>query len=367
MKKLLIINSQLGGNKPLAGIFEALSGAYDLEFWAADDFWSGKSFKEVKKLFFPKSLILIFLFWPCLAPVYFFLLLFFRFNPLSARRVIMIGPAAKILFSWPAKMLGLKIFWLELPGERISRLAKKFQDIFSKSPFRIVFTSAGRLALAEKIPAGKIFSLCPGFPAETKIRQGDIFSEMADSAKPAWFLKSFTIGAVVDFSDFSQFEIFLKALKKCSSSIPGIQAVVIGSVSRRRDLNWLLKKMGLERRVWFVGEQEDLAKWLESFDLYMFIASHPNLFDLETVLLAMFCGAPVIAFRHEDLEDFLFDKETGFLENEQNADRLADRFIEIWRDKPSLDKAAKAGERLVAGLSGREKQKEELIKILGDG
>ena len=51
--------------------------------------------------------------------------------------------------------------------------------------------------------------------------------------------------------------------------IPNIQLIIIGEGEERKNLSWLAKKMEIDNLVWLVGEQEQLKKWLDSFDVFL--------------------------------------------------------------------------------------------------
>jgi glycosyltransferase involved in cell wall biosynthesis len=152
-------------------------------------------------------------------------------------------------------------------------------------------------------------------------------------------------------------------VKNCSNVIPNIQLVVIGASAERRNLNWLSKKLGIEKKVWFVGEQEDLIKWFDSFDLYFSLSNNPNLFDLETALLAMSRGVPVVVFHHGAFQDFISDGESGFIVEPGKVEALTGKLIDIEPDKHLLKKVGLMGQSLVLERLNRKAQVEKLKSL----
>lgn len=369
MTKILIANSLRSGNKPLSALIKALIGRFDLAVWAADSFFVDR-FPGAKKSYFgPPAAgagsVLFILFCVFSWPVYFFLILWQRIRKQIAA-VVCLGKNEKILLTLPARLCGAKVLWLEGVEERYHKFSPTtwLLIVFSRLAQVVVFTSSSAQNLSiSGFKAKNIVNLSLGVDLDYA-HQDNLFSELAVSDKPYRFFKNFSIGTVVDFGDRGQFENLLKAIKSCSNIIPNIQLVVIGASRERRNLNWLSKKLGIEKLVWFVGEQDDLVKWFDSFDLYFSLASNPNLFDLETALLAMSRGVPAVVFRHPAFADFISEGETGFIAEAGDVEALTRKLIDIEPDKKLLKRVGANSQNLVFQNFGRRQQAELLVKLI---
>jgi glycosyltransferase involved in cell wall biosynthesis len=261
--------------------------------------------------------------------------------------------------------MGLKVVWLELPEERCADFSTTtyLAAVFSKLASVVVFNSE---SLADRQRFGfcksRLFSLPPA-PDDGYARQDDIFSELAVSDKPRVFFKKFSIGAVMDFSGRTSFELLLKAIKNCSNVIPNIQLVVIGPSAERRNLNWLAKKLGIEKNVWFVGEQADLVKWFNDLDLFFSLASRPSLYDLENALLAMSRGVPAAVFYQKAFQDFIVDGQTGLVVESMTVDDLARKLIDVEADKKLLAWIGANGQILTKERFNRKNQATMLARL----
>ena len=367
--KILVANSFKNKNKPIRSLLKACEPAFDFLIRASDDFFV-KSFTNGKRAYFGPATDswtepLFFLFAIISWPFFFFWLFFLKINA-KIGTLICVNTNEKLLLTLWARLLGLKVIWLELPE-------KKYKSIFPSTWFLCLFSRLAKMAfftslsMEERIKSGfckKNQNYLSSGPDLEYALQENLFSELAVSDKPYRFFKNFAIGTVVDFSDRGHFETLLRAIKNCSNIIPNIQLVIIGASAERRNLNWLSKKLGIEKKVWFVGEQENLIKWFDSFDLYFSLSANPNLFDLETMLLAMSRGVPAAVFKHGSFRDFISDGDSGFVAEAGNAESLASKLIDIEPNKNLLKKVGSTGQASVLQIFNRRHQAEELIKMI---
>jgi glycosyltransferase involved in cell wall biosynthesis len=352
MKKILIIDSAKNTNLPLAGIFSDLRN---------DDFSFVWLKAAKRRVFLGPELVN---FW---ALAFFVILLpalwaGYLFYLASCRRreeiseIICVGDREKIVFTPLARFLKIKTVWFELPGE-IDRRPLRLRRLFSGPAGLIVFTPADaeRLVGAGFEP-GQISDVSLGMNWQAAEQQDDIFSNLAKADKPYSFYKNFTIGAVAEKGDRRRLEILLQAVKNCANLIPNVRLVVIGQDTSSGNLNWLVKKLGLERRVWLVGEQKKLLQWFDDLDLYLILAENPKLADLERALLATSRGVPLLGFPAQSSPAFIIDSQTGFISEAGNAEALAQKIIMIEADEPGRKKIGENGRQLVYQNFDRQKQ-----------
>ncbi len=366
--KVLVFNSFASKNKPLVRLLNPLLSIAELVVFSSDRLFI-TAFPTSSSFFFgPRSGgwndLIFFLFAIISWPVYWLWLVLKAFKHRPGA-ILLCGVNEKILLTLPAKIMRLKVIWLEFPDRKYSRWSPStwFLVVFSRMASVAGFTSSSlNDLLAAKFKKDNLVFLPPAGEWDYA-RQDDLFSELAVSEKPRFFFKSFSIGTVVDFSDRGYFESLLKAVKNCSNIIPNIRLVVIGSGAERRGLNWLSKKLGIENKVWFVGEQEDLVKWFDSFDLFFSLTAKPNLFDLEMVLLSMSRGIPAAVFKHPSYDDFIVDKDTGLVMETFSAGELSKRLIDIEADKNLLKSVGVGGKALIESRFNRGNQTKILASL----
>jgi len=363
MFNILVINSLNNKNKPLVNLFKSLEQSAKIFFWSDDQYFLNKlGPSAIKKNFGPDSPILFYVAWPVLLIYYFFQLFSLKLNS-NISAIICVSEKEKNIFTPLASFLKIKVIWLEvLTGKKITK--NWLLKFFSKQAKIVVFTSAQISEFESKgFNKENLINIFPGVDLDSAIKQENIFSPLAMAEKPYRLVKNFAIGSLVNPEDNSQLEVLLRAVQNCCNVIPNIQLIVIGRMADRHNSNWLVKKMGLEGRVWFVGEQEEVAKWFDGLDLYVSASIQPNLYDLETMILAMSRAVPVISFSNFLVADFLIADETGFLSIE-TADDLSGKIIAIEPDKRLLKKVGENGQELIKNYFSREKQVERLVKIV---
>lgn len=254
----------------------------------------------------------------------------------------------KIIITPLARLLGLKVFWLDGP-ELDYKKFNKFLLVLYKLNYRlakiIVFNNYSKLKLKNiGCNEGQISLISPG--AKFISYQENIFNKLASAGRVNFHRKYFTVGAITALNQKQKIETIFQAIKISLPVIPNIQLIIIGEGEERRNLAWLAKKMEIDNLIWLVGEQEQLKKWLDSFDIFLALGKNLSLDDYGNILEAMAAGLPVLAPRNIGLEDLIIENNTGSLIESDNSEMLARQIIKLHQDKRL---------RLYLGKNGRER------------
>lgn len=276
-----------------------------------------------------------------------FLLISYRFKR-RVDSVVCVNFSEKITITPLARLLGLKVIWLEGP-ELDYRRFNKFLLALYKLNCRlakiIVFNSYSKLKLTNiGLSENRISLVTPG--AKLFSYQENIFNKLANAGRANFHRKYFTVGAITALNQKQKIEAIFQAVKICLPVIPNIQLIIIGEGEERRNLTWLAKKMEIDNLIWLVGEQEQLKKWLDSFDVFLALGENLTLDDYGNILEAMAAGLPVLAPRNIGLEDLIMENNTGSLIEADNSEMLARQIIKLHQDKRL---------RLFLGKNGRER------------
>jgi glycosyltransferase involved in cell wall biosynthesis len=371
MKKILIINSAKKIDRSFFDLFDELSKEERFSAWVADRdclpaFRAGGMVKN--KFFGPETdnffgTLGFFIILPVLWLRYFF--------PLSAlqRRaglvwIICAADREKFIFSPLARLLGIGVIWLELPGENQKQF-RKIRRLFSRPAELVVFTPQDAEDLAAQgFKREQIHNISLGVNLQAVERQDNLFSSLAKADKPYSFYKNFTVGALCDSDDRRRLEILLQAAKACVNQIPNFRLVIIGQGPESAHWNWLVKKLGLERRVWLVGEQKNLSQWFDDLDLYVVLTEKPDLADLERVLMAASRGLPLLSFPTRNLTDIIIVGQNGLVAEAEGAEALAQKIIAIEADERGRKILGENGRALVYRDFDRQRQLERLKNII---
>lgn len=286
----------------------------------------------------------------------------------SIKSVVCLGLPAKILVTPMARLLGLKVIWLELPNFNYEALSKNnlkmFRSLATKA--RVVcFSLATKLALlAIGVAEEKITLIWPGVEATEFQQQSDLFQNLAKQNLSSPLKKFFTIGTVIDFREPQRTEILIRSIKEALLIVPNLRLIIIGEGSAREQALWLSKQLDVERSVWLVGSQNDLKKWYANFDLFVVASSTPGLDDWLVALGAMVNGVPVIAPQGLSLEDCFLGGKAGILLSLEDHEELAATIINLEQDNVLRKNLSINARRVAKDFFALSRAKDEFKAIL---
>lgn len=122
--------------------------------------------------------------------------------------------------------------------------------------------------------------------------------------------------------------------------------VMIGDGPDRAPLEQRVADEGISSDVMFVGERQDLVRWLSAADVFLLPSSQES-FGL-AAMEAMACEVPVVASRVGGLPEVVEDGVTGYLCAADDVDAMARRAIELL-----VDPSARSAMGLAAAESVR--------------
>lgn len=308
---------------------------------------------------------------PALHPILFCIslpLLWLIFGVAHTLRIMQKRPAQIILCNWPEKIVlspfshffGVKLFWLEDPTRaevpKILYISALYRH-YAKHATVLVFGSKTQETWAETCKAKSIQSLFPS-PYKPVSRQDDLFKTLAETGDRSRFV----VGSVLYGLPKDQAERLLSALAIAQSVCPLIELVILGSGKNRQQLQWLSKRMGLERRVWLAGPSEDFQRWVGHLDTYVIAASEPTLDDVAWALHAMLAGLPVLAPQKNWLSDVITTK-TGALIDVTDPETIARQLISLQQNEV-MRRALGAEAAKTAEQFSFEKLRNSVVKLL---
>ncbi len=249
--------------------------------------------------------------------------------------VVCFGWRERIIFSPLAKILKINNVWIDHPRlnykEKSSFFIKYLKSCSGKAKI-LVFTKFDKKRLIKLGFKEENIVLVPiGINLQEQEYQDNLFSSMAKAEKNHAGYNKFTLGTVVDLNYSGQLESFLKVVKICVNVIPELQVIIVGEGKEKKNLTWLVKKMDLEKVVWFVGNQNIYYKWLDDFNVYIALNQNPSFFYLRVLLRAMSYKLPVVALKKKGFEDVVKDDYSGFLVNKGNKEDMARKIIELYQ------------------------------------
>jgi len=251
-------------------------------------------------------------------------------------RVWFLKPQTIVLANWPEKLLysllpfSPRQVWLEYPEqspEYFSPLLKKLYAWAGRKATVIVFGNKSAEKIKEIIGHDNVYSL-PAVAMHTSAEQESIFKTLATQAERGRFV----VGSVLYGLPRLQAERLLSAVSIAQSICPIIELVILGEGKNRAQIQWLIRRMKLERKVWLVGPASDFARWVNQFDVYVIANDKPSLQDVSWAISAMGTALPVLAPQLDWLSDIVTPK-TGALIDITDAETIARQLIKLQQDE----------------------------------
>ncbi|MBU1074508.1 glycosyltransferase family 4 protein [Patescibacteria group bacterium] len=286
--------------------------------------WHSKKMWAPKEPVSKKSLLL----FPFFAPFFFcrlaFLLLSFRFRN-KVKIVFCLSLTEKILITVPARMLGMKVVWME----HVS--ANRWLTL---NPLRVFYTMYAMLAMIVVVSE----SIKSELIGKLHIQPKNIVTIYSGTDLPEVTLKDikarvnkgeFIIGTIARLEREKGIEYLIRAIDIVKDIIPKIKLIVVGDGSERRNLNWLVNSLQMTERVQFVGFQDHINQWIRNFDVFVLPSAIRESFGM-VLIDAMANLRPVVASKIGGIAEIVDHKETGILVEPKNSEEIANAIIYLY-------------------------------------
>lgn len=130
---------------------------------------------------------------------------------------------------------------------------------------------------------------------------------------------------------------FIKAMAKVVRSYPFVKIWIIGDApenkqSYKRELEVLVRSLGLRGNVEFLGNRQDVPELLSKTDIMVMSTVTPEAFG-RVILEAQAIGVPVVATSVGGIVDIIEDEKTGLLVMPRDVDQMAKQVMRLINDK----------------------------------
>ena len=131
-------------------------------------------------------------------------------------------------------------------------------------------------------------------------------------------------------------EMFLRVANIVRIQIPGAKFIVVGDGPEREKLQNLAARWGVVDDVRFLGSRDDVPAVLMAADVVL-LTSH-NEASPVSVLEAMACQRPVLSTQVGSVAESVRHGENGYLTPPNDADRMAQRLIRLFRSPAKIQR-----------------------------
>lgn len=136
----------------------------------------------------------------------------------------------------------------------------------------------------------------------------------------------------------------IKAFRYVTKEFPNAKLLVIGGGEYRKDVELLVKKIGIENNVVFTGFIDNVSVPLLVSDIYAHITLQEG-FPI-ALLEAMSLGKPVIASRTGGMPEVIINGENGILVDSK-PEQIANAILDLYNDEETQTKLADNAKKTV--------------------
>jgi len=180
------------------------------------------------------------------------------------------------------------------------------------------------------------------------------------------------VGIVGNLKRWKGQHIFLEAMVSILREYPDVRGLVVGApadVEYVAELQSMLQKHSLDRRILFVGYQQHPIDYMSLMDVVVHASIEPEPFGV-VIAEAMALGKPVIATNHGGPVEIVEDGVTGFLTPASNTEALTDRIRHLLNCPSEARKLGIAGKMRFDrhfSIASRVRQLERLYDEISGG
>ena len=176
-----------------------------------------------------------------------------------------------------------------------------------------------------------------------------------------WRDKDIVIGCLARLETEKGHSILLEALKKTRVRYPYVNLALIGDGSERGRLEQMVRQLGLEHAVQFLGNRTDVPELLASCDIVA-LASLQEGLPL-SLLEAMAAGKPVVATRVGSVPQVVLEGQTGLLVGPGDSGALGKAIEILVGDQANRARLGTHGLDLVKAYYSFERMMAQYIQL----
>ena len=163
------------------------------------------------------------------------------------------------------------------------------------------------------------------------------------------------VGCVARLAAGRGHEALIEGFRLLSAGCGDARLLLVGKGERRDALEGLVKRLGLERRVFFAGYRDaDLPAVLGALDVFVLMGAGSD-DSCRAALEAMAAGRPVLAARVGALPDAVVHGETGLLLDEPSPEAVAASLARLLSAPTEARAMGEAGRRRALALFTSER------------
>lgn len=158
--------------------------------------------------------------------------------------------------------------------------------------------------------------------------------------------KKFIIANIGRLTPIKGHPHFIRAIHLASARIPDLEAWIVGDCGSghekyRAEIEALVRRLGLQDRVLFLGRREDVPALLKEADVLALTTNVPEAFG-RVVIEAGARGTAVVATQVGGVTEILENGRNGIMVPVDDDEALADAFVDLWKHPEKMERFALA-------------------------
>jgi glycosyltransferase involved in cell wall biosynthesis len=141
--------------------------------------------------------------------------------------------------------------------------------------------------------------------------------------------------------------------------------LAVGDGPQRDNLGELARRLGIESRVHFPGNQADVVPWLRAMDVFC-LPSWANEGVPQALMQAMACGLPVVSTPVGSIAEIVTAGETGLLVPPQDEGALRQALAVLLADAALRARLGARGREVAVERFGDERMVERMLAVFGE-
>lgn len=182
--------------------------------------------------------------------------------------------------------------------------------------------------------------------------------------------EAFLVSAVGQICARKGLRELLESFRRIYAAAPQMHLAIVGKAVFRHEEEYrdslmnYVRAAGIEDRVHFTGERDDVSAAMQASDLLV-LNSHEEPFGL-VLVEAMSSGTPVVATRVGGIPEIVRDGENGWLVERGDCAALGARLLALSKDRRSLELAAETAYRTTCPRFSLERFKGDLHRFYAE-
>lgn len=178
----------------------------------------------------------------------------------------------------------------------------------------------------------------------------DDFSYVGETSKDG---EKIILGNASRLSHQKGLDMLLPALKILKDKGHNFVMKIAGTGEEKENLEDLSSKLGLDDTVEFIGHTDDVASFVKDIDIYAFTSRYEG--TARSMIEAMACGKPVVAFNTSSMKEVVRHEECGLLAEAFSESDFADQLEKLILSKEARSNYGERGREIAEECFDKKK------------